>query len=176
MARIGLLPFLLQLLFSCAQGQSANRLGHCDSPAFDRKVGGMLRFDVPAVDVDSVRNSPGRYLLLDARAEREYQVSHLPGARWADYPGPRREALAGVSLNQPIVVYCSIGYRSEHVARNLREQGYTNVSNLYGSIFEWANRGYPLEDGAGRPVKRVHGYNASWSQWVTNRAYERVID
>ena len=176
MARFICLSFLFQLLASCSQGQQANRLGHCQSPAFDQKVASMLRFDIPAIDVDSVRQSPEHYLLLDARAEREYAVGHIPGARWIDYPSLRTEALAGIDYNQPIAVYCSIGYRSERIARELRKMGYRKVVNVYGSIFEWVNRGYPLNDGSGKPSRRVHGYDSNWSQWVTNPAFQAVTE
>ena len=53
----------------------------------------------------------------------------------------------------PIVVYCSVGYRSARVARWLGRQGFTNVRNLDGSLFAWANEGRPME-ADGRPVQR----------------------
>lgn len=176
MARFICLSFFFQLLAGCIQGQSGNRLGQCESPSFDRKVASMLRFDIPAIDVDSIRQSPERYLLLDARAKREYVVGHIPGARWVDYPDIRAEALAGIDYNQPIAVYCSIGYRSERIARELRKMGYRQAVNVYGSIFEWVNRGYPLSDGSGKPSQKVHGYDRNWSTWVTNTAFQTVTD
>lgn len=176
MARFICLSFFFQLLAGCIQGQSGNRLGQCESPSFDRKVASMLRFDIPAIDVDSIRQSPGHYLLLDARAEREYAVGHIPGARWVDYPDIRPEALAGIDYNQPIAVYCSIGYRSERIARELRKMGYRQAVNVYGSIFEWVNRGYPLSDGSGKSSQKVHGYDRNWSTWVTNTAFQTVTD
>jgi len=33
-------------------------------------------------------------------------------------------------------VYCSLGIRSEVIAKKLKKAGYTNVFNLYGGIFE----------------------------------------
>ncbi len=176
MARFICLSFFFQLLAGCIQGQSGNRLGQCESPSFDQKVASMLRLDIPAIDVDSIRQSPERYLLLDARAKREYVVGHIPGARWVDYPDIRAEALAGIDYNQPIAVYCSIGYRSERIARELRKMGYRQAVNVYGSIFEWVNRGYPLSDGSGKPSQKVHGYDRNWSTWVTNTAFQTVTD
>ena len=40
-------------------------------------------------------------------------------------------------------------------------RGFTNVRNLEGSIFEWANQGHPVER-AGAPVNEVHPYDESW--------------
>lgn len=177
MARIGMFTFILQLLMSCVQGQNnaANRLGHCHEPRFDQKVASMLRFDVPAWDVDSLQKHPDHFVILDARAKAEYEVSHLPNARWCNYPDIEDSALKNLPLHQPIAVYCSIGYRSERIARELKARGFTQVINVYGSIFEWANRGYTLHNATGQPVKRVHGYNASWSRWVSNKTYELVV-
>jgi hypothetical protein len=76
--------------------------------------------------------------------------------------------------DQPILVYCSIGFRSEKIARKLRKKGFKNVSNLYGSIFEWVNRGYPVVDSVGQPTPKIHTYNKSWGQWVDNPDFERV--
>ena len=44
-----------------------------------------------------------------------------------------------IARESTIVVYCSVGYRSEKIAEELDKLGFTNVSNLYGGIFEWIN-------------------------------------
>jgi 3-mercaptopyruvate sulfurtransferase SseA len=54
-----------------------------------------------------------------------------------------------------------VGYRSARVAHWLAGQGYTNVRNLSGSIFQWANEGRPVfRDG--RPTTQVHPYDQRW--------------
>lgn len=105
-------------------------------------------------------------LLLDARTEVEYAVSHLPGARRVD---PDAEAadlaasLADVDRKRPVVVYCSVGVRSAGVARRLREAGFERVENLEGSIFRWAGEGRPVVRD-GEPVDEVHPYDAVWGR------------
>ena len=102
-------------------------------------------------------------VLLDVREEAEYRVSHLRGAVRVD-PGARRPVLpAGVGKDTPIVVYCSVGYRSSALAERLARQGYTAVENLEGSIFEWANEGHPVVR-EGEEVGRVHPYDEHWGQ------------
>ena len=54
-------------------------------------------------------------------------------------------------------------YRSSRLAERLRQAGCTNVFNLDGSIFQWANEGRPLERD-GRPVNEVHPYNKTFGQ------------
>ena len=76
--------------------------------------------------------------------------------------------LENTPKDQAIVVYCSIGFRSEKIGEQLKERGFTNVKNLYGSLFEWANKGHPIIDQNGIKTKKVHTYNRTWSKWVEN--------
>ena len=102
-------------------------------------------------------------LLLDARAGEEYAVSHLAGARHAPSESEAMRILDGAPKHRRIVVYCSVGYRSSALARELGARGYTDVHNLEGSIFEWANAGYPLYRG-GQRVREVHPFDAHWGR------------
>ena len=102
-------------------------------------------------------------VLLDVRTEEEWNVSHLPGARRVDPNAPVEEAISGMPKETPIVTYCAVGYRSGALATKLREAGFTNVRNLEGSIFQWANERRPLvrED---QPVTTVHPYSSLWGR------------
>ena len=80
----------------------------------------------------------------------------------------------GVPKDSTVVLYCSIGYRSEKVAEELRERGFTKVYNLYGSIFEWVNQGLPVVDTTGEQTRKVHTYNAKWGRWVDKKQAEKV--
>jgi rhodanese-related sulfurtransferase len=102
-------------------------------------------------------------LLLDVRGEEEYAVSHLPGALRVEPGGDLLPELARLDRSTPIVAYCSVGYRSSQLVERLEEEGFTDVRNLEGSIFEWANNGYPLER-EGRAVKEVHPYDEEWGR------------
>lgn len=102
-------------------------------------------------------------LLLDVRTQEEWNVSHLPGARRVDPSAAVEPAAAGIAKTAPIVTYCAVGYRSGDLATRLRAAGFTNVRNLEGSIFEWANEHRPLVHDD-QPVKRVHPYNALWGR------------
>ncbi len=101
-----------------------------------------------------------RPVLLDVRTQAEYDVSHLPGARRVE-PGSDPAQLA-LPRDQPVVTYCSVGYRSAEFARRLQNAGFDRVENLEGSIFQWANEGRPLEQNDGQPARKVHPYNATW--------------
>lgn len=102
-------------------------------------------------------------ILLDERTRAEWEVSHLPGARWVDPESDPTTALTGISKETPIVTYCSVGYRSAKAARRLRAYDYDQVQNLEGSIFVWANEGRPLLHGD-QLVRQVHPYNTYWAR------------
>jgi rhodanese-related sulfurtransferase len=98
-------------------------------------------------------------IVIDARKNEEFEVSHLPNAH------PARDVATvqqlGISPDQPVVVYCSIGYRSARLVEKLQEAGFSQAKNLEGSIFQWANEGRPLERD-GEVVDNVHPYNKTW--------------
>ncbi len=100
-------------------------------------------------------------VLLDVRTKAEYDVSHIHGARRID-PAAAANAI-DLPKDEPIVTYCSVGYRSAGFAKKLQQAGYTNVQNMTGSIFQWANDGRPLER-EGQRVSKVHPYNATWGK------------
>lgn len=102
---------------------------------------------------------PPHPILLDVRQATEYAVSHLPGARHL----PTVAAIQAVypALDSPLILYCSVGYRSARLAQQLQVVGYSRVLNLEGSIFEWHNRGYPIVAN-NTPTQRVHPYNQTW--------------
>jgi rhodanese-related sulfurtransferase len=111
-----------------------------------------------------------RPFLIDVRSREEYNISHLPGAVWADSPNQIRALARTVSAARPIVLYCSVGVRSSKAAQQLIDEGFTNVFNLKGSIFKWANEGRPLMQD-GKPTHQVHPYNKYWSR-LLHRSYD----
>lgn len=95
-------------------------------------------------------------LLLDCRADEEYQTGHIPGAKnrsWdktltltayhAFRPAEELQAeLAelGLTHDQEIVTYCGTGQRSAHTYLTLRLLGYPRLRNYDGSWEDWSNR------------------------------------
>lgn len=131
--------------------------------------------DVSTITTDSLatrlsESSAARPLLLDARSSEEYAVSHLPGARRVDPEADAFPQLDTLSRDRPIIVYCAVGYRSARVASKLQKQGFTNVANLKGSIFRWANEGRPVLR-HGRPVGAVHPYDATWGRLLNDELH-----
>lgn len=109
-------------------------------------------------------------IVLDAREIEEYEVSHLPAAIFVGYSTFSIDEVSASIQNkdQPIVVYCSLGIRSEVIGEKLKKAGYSNVKNLYGGIFEWKNKDYTVLDSNGEESENVHACSKAWSKWLTN--------
>ncbi|MCG8607272.1 sulfurtransferase [bacterium] len=75
-------------------------------------------------------------ILLDVRQAAEFSVSHLRDAKLASSAKQAVGIIQASDGQRPIVVYCSVGYRSSKLAAKLQERGFQKVFNLEGSIFE----------------------------------------
>ncbi len=129
-----------------------------------------VRADFPEVrqiSTDSLATRLGEEatppLLLDVRTPEEFAVSHLAGAVRVDPDGQEFPDLADLPRDAPVVTYCSVGYRSSRTAERLRRMGFTNVSNLEGSLFRWANEGRPVYRDDER-VEAVHPFDGLWGR------------
>jgi rhodanese-related sulfurtransferase len=139
-------------------------------PAYRQLLEKMYRKTVPLLTVAQAARLQAhdeQVLFLDTREQAEYQVSHIKNAVWVGYRDFSLKRVAGIPRQTPVVVYCSVGYRSEKIGEQLLEAGFTNVHNLYGSIFEWVNQGYPVFKNQAEQTSRVHAYSRSWGKWLT---------
>lgn len=159
---------LLILVTSTSCGGQAQTQQICENPKFDQKVAKTLSHTVDFIAPNQLSKIKAKSFLLDTREQEEYNISHIPNAHFASYSDFDIEPYLGLPRDTTIVVYCSIGYRSEKIGEKLQKAGFTKVFNLYGSLFEWANQGYPLENDKGLVTNQVHTYNKNWSQWVND--------
>ena len=154
MKRIIQLIALLQLTFSgCAQDEK-----------YDEKLKSLYKGTVPTVLPDSVSEDA---VFLDTRELEEFEVSHIENSIFTGYEDFNTDSLKHLSKTDTIVVYCSVGYRSERIGEKLQKMGYANVYNLYGGIFQWKNSGYKVVDMNGKETEKVHTYNKNWGKWLT---------
>ncbi len=105
---------------------------------------------VELLSTDSLLNQMQERLspmLIDVREIKEYKISHLQTA--ANVKTAEEIAQLITDKSTSIVVHCSVGYCSAGVAAGLQGMGYENVLSLQHSIFEWANKNYPMIDGQG---------------------------
>ena len=145
---------------------------HVSNRAYDLLLSTLLSQRVPVVSVDRLESE--HFRLLDAREYREFEVSHIGGATWVGYEDFTVDRLAGIDKQTPVAVYCSVGYRSERIAKRLRQQEYTNVVNVYGGIFEWVNTKRPIVTAGGAETEKIHAYSKFWGIWLKRGA--RIYD
>ncbi len=108
------------------------------------------------IDADQLINMQDT-MLIDTRSIEEYRLSHLAGALWAEDLSSLLQLLEKNGATPAnIVLYCSVGMRSSHLAQQLKQQKII-AKNLRGGIFAWANQGRPLEGSS-----QVHPYDETW--------------
>lgn len=126
------------------------------------------RQSVPYISVNELAELKSQSILLDAREPAEFNVSHIKNAICVGYDDFKLKNIAQQlpDKNSKIVVYCSLGIRSEDIAEKLKKAGYTNVYNLYGGIFEWKNNGFPVFTNEDQETENVHAFSKKWSKWL----------
>ena len=105
-------------------------------------------------------------VLLDTRSYEEYAVSHIQGASWVGFDTFMVEKYDSLPKDTTIVLYCSIGYRSDIVGKKLQDKGYQHVYNLWGGIFAWVNQGNLVFSANGVPTTEIHPYSPLWGFWL----------
>ncbi len=85
--------------------------------------------------------------LLDVRTPQEYFEVRLSGATLIPIDQVVSR-IAEIPKDRPLIVYCAVGSRSSQVTSYLARNGYGPVYNLYGGIWGWQLRGFPVEKGA----------------------------
>lgn len=124
---------------------------------------------VPYITVKELQKKEG-VILLDSRERKEFNVSHIKDAINVGYNQFDNNEIIDkfANKNAIIVVYCSIGVRSERIGEKLLKMGYKNVYNLYGGIFEWKNNNGKVVNNKDIETDDVHTYNKKWSQYLKN--------
>jgi len=143
---------------------------YCQKPTnYDDQLKGMYKNTIELISVEDlskeIETNKG-IVLLDARELNEFKVCHIEGAWCVGYDKFSIEIMEDIPKDSEIVVYCSLGVRSEQVGEKLKEAGYLNVKNLFGGIFEWKYLDQEVVDKKGNPTNKVHTYNENWSKWL----------
>ncbi|MBL7857974.1 MAG: rhodanese-like domain-containing protein [Cyclobacteriaceae bacterium] len=140
-------------------------------PDFDDKLKSIYKNTIPIISTTALDQSLQRnnnVILLDTRTPKEFEVSHLPGAYFLDYDHFTPSKVEKIDRSTTIIVYCTVGYRSERIGEKLRELGFTNVYNLYGGITQWKNDNKMVVNMRNHATDSVHTYNQDWSRWLVH--------
>ncbi|MFK7933721.1 MAG: rhodanese-like domain-containing protein [Saprospiraceae bacterium] len=159
--------FHLLWLFLLTQCVSPPQVaGQFTDQEFDAMANRMATGSVADISVAILQEQPQKFILLDAREQNEYEISHIPNAIWVGYDDFDMTRIKDLARDAQIVTYCSVGYRSERIGEKLQKAGFQNVHNLKGSIFQWINEGNEVVDKNGKATQRVHGFNEKWGRWL----------
>ncbi len=159
---------LLGILLCC-------QINACGQMTYEEKLQQLYKNTVPLIEGEvllktmptgDADHSASTLYILDTRAPKEYAISHIPGALLVDYDNFKTKDVKHIPKDAKVIVYCSVGYRSERIGEKLLKMGYQDVKNLYGGIFQWVNEGHQVVNPSLAPTDSVHTYNKNWSQWL----------
>lgn len=103
--------------------------------------------EITAQQLKDQLNQSSKLYVIDTREDREwYETPHIPSAIHLGKGVIERDIEKVIPDNsQPIVVYCSGGFRCALVAESLQKMGYTNVYSLDKGLQGWKDAGYEFE-------------------------------
>ncbi len=155
-----------QLLYLLA---SLGALPACGQQTLEKKLEMLYKNSVPLIQPAQLQQwarDDATLVILDTRSLSEYQVSHITDARFVNYDTFDDNMVSDLPKSSKVVVYCSVGYRSERVGERMKALGFEQVYNLYGGIFQWKNQGYTVVNRENQPTDSVHAYNKLWGKWL----------
>lgn len=95
----------------------------------------------PAESYEIITNNED-YIILDVRTQEEYNEGHL--AKALLIPVDELEGrIDELDQNNPIIVYCRSGGRSNRAANILIKNGFAKVYDM-GGIMSWQEEGFPV--------------------------------
>lgn len=131
--------FLVALSLLSACGKSPSERG---STQTTQATGSIEQVD--AAQFKKLTESPNA-LVLDVRTAAEVAEGHLPNAVNIDIYGSDFMAkVQQLPKDREILVYCTVGARSQQAADILSKQGFVKVYNLDGGIVAWQRNGFEV--------------------------------
>jgi rhodanese-related sulfurtransferase len=140
---------------------------YSQSMGYEAMLNTLLKKSVEPIKISDFKNEKS-YILLDTRSKKEFNISHIKNAQWVGYEEFNINKMRNVSKNTCIIVYCSVGARSEQIGEKLYNAGFKNVKNLWGGIFQWVNEGQPILDKKGKLTNQIHAFSPEWGIWLSN--------
>ena len=153
---------LILLLINSIIMQAQNEV----ETALDKYADGSVEY-ISTAELAQLISTDQNIQLLDTRKKEEFKVSHLENAIHVGHKKFDVEQFEDqLNKYQPIIVYCSIGVRSEEIGEKLKTAGFDNIKNLRGGLFKWFNENRQIVDKNDQPTHHIHGYNKKWSRFL----------
>ena len=94
-----------------------------------------IYMNITAQQAKELMDTQEGYVILDTRAQEEYDEGHIPGAIVIPHDEIMEKAEAVLTdKDQLILVYCRSGRRSKIAAEALVDLGYTNIREFGGIL------------------------------------------
>ena len=126
---------------------------------------------VPYIDLEEAKalRADSEVFFLDTRSRKEFDVSHIPGAHFIGEGNITKDLIQSIAGAKAamLIVYCSIGVRSEKSGAQIQDLGYT-VRNLYGGIFHWKNNQNPLVNNQQLSTDSIHAFSKRWGIYLAD--------
>lgn len=90
----------------------------------------VLSVDTPVISIADAFKNKRNTIFIDCRERNEYDVSHIENAVYAGFAHFDFIQTCTNKKDEQLIVYCSIGVRSNIITKRLLEAGYINVKNL----------------------------------------------
>jgi rhodanese-related sulfurtransferase len=132
---------------------------------YNKMLDSLLKKTVAPIKVSEAVLKKGVYF-FDTRLKKEYDISHIKNAQWIGYEEFSLKKLKNIPKESEIILYCSVGARSEQIGEKLQKAGYKNVKNLWGGLFQWVNEGHSVVDNQVKITQKVHAYSPEWGVWL----------
>ena len=137
------------------------------SSLFGKPVVPTITTEELAVLVQSP-DSEQRFVLVDARAPAEWNVSVIPGALTSEDFESRTEEFRECQ----VIAYCTIGGRSLVFAQKWAARGF-DAANYQDSIVGWCQAGLSLATMDGESTNRVHTWSSAFE---VPESYDQVTE
>jgi rhodanese-related sulfurtransferase len=87
----------------------------------------------------------GTHTIIDVRTPQEYEQAHIVGALNIDVEAPDfGERIAELDPDEPYLLYCRSGRRSDLAAQQMAAAGFTDITDAAG-LADLARAGAPVE-------------------------------
>ena len=131
MKKLAVIILAIFMLTACGQSKGdSNMTENQTAPT------GVYR-NITAQEAKQIMDTQQGYVILDTRAQDEYDESHIPGAILIPHDEITEKAEGILTdKDQLILVYCRSGRRSKLAAEALQKLGYTNILE-FGGIIDW---------------------------------------
>ena len=157
MKRFNILLLIFQLSFTFSFSQISNTY---------EKIINQYK-ELPTITINEALKIEKSAIFIDTREYNEYKISHIQNALLLGFNKPNWNILDKIPKNKAIIVYCSVGARSQNIGIKLKKRGFKNVRNLYGGFFQWSNEGHKMVDIKNNETKQIHGYSPDWGKWIS---------